>query len=253
MSIPQIAELLRADPSVLFITGAGISAESGVPTYRGVTGLYNEPDAELGLPIEELLSGRMFEARPELTWRYLRQIGEATGRAQPNRAHRVIAALEKRLSRVWVLTQNVDDLHQRAGTEKLIPIHGTARDILCTECDWSKTVSSYDELGEELPRCPRCSAVLRPDVVLFGESLPHRAVAEYARQIQHNPFEVVFSVGTSHVFPYIDQPVVRAYVEGRTTILVNPESVLGPFFHHHLSSGAVPAMGDLAEALDLPA
>src|SRR5947209_5837685 len=113
--VGQVVELLRQSRSLLFITGAGLSADSGLPTYRGVGGLYNGRDPEEGLPIEVLLSGDCFAARPELTWKYLLQIERAGRGAKPNRGHEVIAALESRFERVWVLTQNVDGLHRRAG------------------------------------------------------------------------------------------------------------------------------------------
>ncbi len=261
MSHAQLAELLATDPSVLFITGAGVSAESGIPTYRGVAGLYNEPDPELGLPIEELLSAAMWQARPELTWRYLRQIGELTTGAQPNLAHRVIAALQQRLTRAWVLTQNVDGLHQRAGSDKLIAIHGNAADIVCGDCDWARTVASYDEVPGPVPTCPRCGGDLRPAVVLFDEQLPDGPVALYRREVEQRGFDVVISVGTSHVFPYINQPVLSAFYRGKTTVLVNPERVLiTPWtgdkaldcFSMHLRSGAVQAFGRLAEEMGIP-
>ncbi len=260
MSTAQLAELLATDPSVLFITGAGVSAASGIPTYRGVTGLYNDPDPELGLPIEELLSEAMWRARPELTWRYLRQIGEHATGARPNLAHQVIAALQRRLTRAWVLTQNVDGLHQRAGSEKLIAIHGDAADIACRACGWAHTVASYDEVQGEVPACPDCGGNLRPEVVLFDEQLPAGPVALYRREVEQRGFDVVVSVGTSHVFPYINQPVISAYYSGKATVLINPEVVrITPWsgddeldcFRMHLKVGAVEAFGQLAREMGI--
>ncbi|MEK6239250.1 MAG: hypothetical protein N2C14_31415, partial [Planctomycetales bacterium] len=123
-SIDRATEALRACESLLFITGAGVSADSNLPTYRGVGGLYDARDTPDGMPIEEALSGDTFRSRPEISWKYLRQIGEAVQGAQPNRAHQVIAALEKRLPRVWTLTQNVDGLHAAAGSRNVIEVHG---------------------------------------------------------------------------------------------------------------------------------
>src|SRR6516162_207500 len=94
--IGLVVELLRAARSLLFITGAGLSADSGLPTYRGIGGLYDGRDAEENLPIETLLSGQMFSTRPELTWKYLMQVEQACRAARPNRGHEIIAAMERR-------------------------------------------------------------------------------------------------------------------------------------------------------------
>ena len=108
------AKHLTSAQSVLFVTGAGISADSGLPTYRGIGGLYEGKGTHDGITIEEALSGAMLRQDPELTWRYLHEIERACRGAAPNRAHDVLALFEKRFARTWVLTQNVDGLHRRA-------------------------------------------------------------------------------------------------------------------------------------------
>src|SRR4051794_31297815 len=105
-----VDHLLRAR-SVLFVTGAGMSADSGLPTYRGVGGLYDAGETEEGFAIEEMLSGPMFARKPQWTWKYLRQIEQACRGAKFNRGHAVIAEMERSFERVWVLTQNVDGFH----------------------------------------------------------------------------------------------------------------------------------------------
>ena len=114
--VREVAKHLSEARSALFITGAGISAESGLPTYRGVGGLYEEAVTDEGIPIEVALSGPMFRRRPELTWRYLTRLEKATRRAAPSEAHRRLAELERRIPRAWLLTQNVDGLHHAAGS-----------------------------------------------------------------------------------------------------------------------------------------
>src|SRR5262245_49251195 len=179
--IDLAVELLRHSRSVLFITGAGLSADSGLPTYRGVGGLYDGRDPEEGVPIETLLSGAVLEKRPELTWKYLLQIERACRSARPNRGHAVIAEMEKRFDRVWVLTQNVDGFHHRAGSRNIIDIHGTLHQIRCTRCKFEESVTDYE--GFALPPvCPQCLGVLRPDVTLFGEKLPARQLATYREE-----------------------------------------------------------------------
>src|SRR5918911_4177898 len=122
--IDQVVELLRRSRSLLFITGAGMSADSGLPTYRGVGGLYDAGETEEGFPIEAVLSGEMFRHRPGWTWKYLRQIERACRGATCNRGHVVIAEMERHFPRVWTLTQNVDGFHRAAGATNVIAIHG---------------------------------------------------------------------------------------------------------------------------------
>lgn len=218
--IARVAEILVAAKSALFITGAGLSADSGLPTYRGVGGLYNDATTDDGVPIELALSGEMFAARPELTWKHIYQIESACRGAHANRGHEVIAALEKELSRVWVLTQNVDGFHGDAGSRNLIEIHGNIHDLRCTACPWRTAVPDYAELDIP-PRCPDCGALVRPDVVLFGEMLPPGPLGVLREQLDRG-FDVVFSVGTTSVFPYIVQPVLAAAAAGTPTVEINP-------------------------------
>jgi NAD-dependent deacetylase len=166
--VEQVVELLRASRSLLFITGAGLSAESGLPTYRGIGGLYQGRNTEENVPIEALLSAETMESRPDLTWKYLLQIEEACRAAKPNRGHEVIAEMESEFDRVWVLTQNVDGFHHRAGSRNVIDIHGDLHRIRCMQCPYFRPVTDYSEFDIP-PRCPDCDGILRPDVVLFGE------------------------------------------------------------------------------------
>jgi NAD-dependent deacetylase len=173
-AIDATVRILRRSRSVLFITGAGISADSGMPTYRGIGGLYEIGLTEEGLPIEEILSGPMLQANPELTWKYLAQIANAARGATFNRAHEVIAEIERQIPRVWTLTQNVDGFHLAAGSKKVIEIHGNMHSLSCMKCPQRQTVGR-DERLEIPPRCSLCGGILRPDVVLFGELLPDPA------------------------------------------------------------------------------
>jgi NAD-dependent deacetylase len=224
-SLPQdllhrATKALATAKRVLAITGAGISAESGLPTYRGIGGLYNDPQTEDGIPIEVALSGQMFRRRPELTWRYIHQIERACRDASPNRAHQVLALLETRALHVAILTQNVDGFHRQAGSNHVIDIHGDLHALRCSACEYHTTVHDYAALPP-LPRCPRCDAVVRPDVVLFGELLPLDKTAALERELEAG-HDVVLSIGTTSVFPYIAGPVLEARRKGVPTIEVNP-------------------------------
>jgi NAD-dependent deacetylase len=221
MSIERASALMASARSALFITGAGVSAASGVPTYRGIGGLYSENATDEGLTIEDALSGEMFQRRPEVTWKYIHQIERACRGARLNAAHAAIARIERRLARCWVLTQNVDGFHRAAGSTNVIDIHGDLHRILCTRCAYEAHVDDYAELAA-CPRCPACAAVLRPDVVLFGEMLPLEKVEILRRELAHG-FDVVISIGTSSLFPYITRPVLEAAHFGVPTIEINPE------------------------------
>ncbi len=249
-AIEEVAALLGRAESVLFITGAGVSADSGLPTYRGVGGLYNDEDAgpEEGLPIEVLLSGPFFQRDPATTWKYIRQIEEACRGAQPNPAHAVMAALEGRVDRLWVMTQNVDGLHTAAGSQNVIELHGNIHRLRCTACDYRTSVRDYSALAP-LPRCPDCRAVVRPDVVLFEEMLPEAAVAAMLRE-RARGFELVFTVGTSSPFPYVTDPVIQARRRGGASVEINPDRTrVSDLVTHKLSAGAADAMTRLAAAL----
>ena len=221
-TIEQIAGMLAASRSILFITGAGISADSGLPTYRGSGGLYNIDCTEDGLPIERALAGDILRDYPELTWKYLAQIERACRGTRHNRAHEVIAEMERHFERVWTLTQNVDGFHRSAGAGNVIDIHGDLHDLRCTRCRHRQTVPDYSGLSLP-PRCPKCQTILRPDVVLFGETLPVEKLLLLFLELDRG-FDLVFTVGTSSVFSYVAEPVHMAAQLGRPTIEINPET-----------------------------
>ncbi len=240
-TIDRIVDQLVRARSILFVTGAGMSADSGLPTYLGVGGLYEREETEEGLPIEELLSGEMFRENPAWTWKYLRQIEQACRGAKFNQGHAVIAEMEACFPRVWTLTQNVDGFHRDAGSRNVIAIHGELHQIRCTECSWRETVSDYSHLPE-LPRCGSCSAVLRPDVVLFGETLPETGVRELKQQLREG-FDLVFSIGTTSVFPYISFPVELALQRDKPTVEINlGTTCVSAMVRYRLELGAAVAL-----------
>ncbi len=247
--LAEIARRLERARSILFVTGAGISADSGLPTYRGIGGLYEEAHTEEGLPIEAALSGAMFRRDPSLTWRYIHQIESCCRGAGPNRAHQVIAELEDRFERVWVLTQNVDGLHHAAGSRQVIDIHGDVHSLICTRCGHRWRVPSYAGLDIP-PSCPECDSLVRPEVVLFGEMLPLDRVRILEEELMRG-FDVVFSVGTTSVFPYIAQPVLDARRRGALSVEINPgTSEVSHVVDYRLKSGAAAAMDAIVQTLD---
>jgi NAD-dependent deacetylase len=205
---------------LLFITGAGISADSGLPTYRGIGGLYNHDQTEEGISIEEALSGETLITAPEITWKYLARIEAATRQARCNRGHQVIAEMEAHFKRVWTLTQNIDGLHRQAGGRNILEIHGNLHNLRCSACGYAQAVDDYSRLKLP-PGCPQCQGALRPAVVLFGEMLPPRALAKLQVECAAG-FDAVLSIGTTSVFPYIAQPVAHAKSRNKPTIEINP-------------------------------
>ncbi len=240
-AVDEVAALLRDASRVLFITGAGISADSGMPTYRGVGGLYEDTETAHGLPIEVVLSGAQFASDPAVTWNYLLEIERACRGVAPNAGHRFIADLEREKPGTWVLTQNVDGLHRTAGSRNLVEIHGRVTDLYCVQCDYRETVRDYSHLAG-LPRCPDCGGPVRPDVVLFGELLPEAAVTTLYGELDRG-FDLVFSVGTSSLFPYISEPMLRARMAGKPTVEINPvETEVSDLADHVLRMGAAEAL-----------
>ena len=247
--IEDIARRLSRCESVLFVTGAGISADSGLPTYRGIGGLYERADTDEGISIEAALSGAMFQRDPSLTWKYIHQIESACRDAGPNRAHEAIVELERRFERVWVLTQNVDGLHHAAGSKNVIDIHGDVHRLRCTRCGHRWRVVNYAALAIP-PSCPLCDSLVRPEVVLFGEMLPVDRSRTLQSQLMMG-FDAVFTIGTTSVFPYIAEPVLDAKRRGRMTVEINPgASEVSQLGDYCLRTGAATTMDALVHALD---
>lgn len=243
-TLDRVARLIAGSGRILFITGAGISADSGLPTYRGIGGLYHERLTDEGLAIEEALSGEMMCRRPDIAWKYIAQIEANCRGAHPNIAHRIIAALEHEKPGTWVLTQNVDGLHRDAGSRNLIEIHGTVHRLRCMDCHHARSVKDYSGL-QIPPACPLCGGVLRPDVVLFGEILPASGLQRLETLIAGG-VDLVVSVGTTSVFPYISGPVWWADQVGVPSVEINPgETEVSPIVTHRLRLRASEAMPEL--------
>lgn len=245
-AIKRVAEQLKQAERILLITGAGLSADSGLPTYRGLGGLYNGHTAE-GLPIETALSGSMLQRDPALCWKYLAELGKACLGAQANAGHYAIAELQRRKPHCWLLTQNIDGYHRAAGSpmERVIEIHGELAPLYCQSC------GAVDaELAAHLqrplpPKCQQCAGVLRPPVVLFGEMLPEQAIASLYAELGKG-FDVVISVGTSASFPYIVEPLLRTRQAGGFTADINPQrSDLSDRVDVHLQGRALDVLPEL--------
>jgi NAD-dependent deacetylase len=192
MSFTQLHEAqsrLASAQAITILTGAGISADSGVPTFRGTDGLWRNFRAE------ELAAPEAFERDPRLVWEWYSWRRELIASKQPNDAHRAITSLESRVSDFWLITQNVDGLHRAAGSTKLSEIHGNIWMVRCTAC--AAVTENHQVPLPLLPYCGRCGGLLRPHIVWFGESLHEEDLARCAKQLQ--ACDVLLVIGTSGV------------------------------------------------------
>jgi NAD-dependent deacetylase len=208
---------------VLVITGAGISAESGLPTYRGSGGLWRQRSPY------ELATLDAFEREPETVWDWYRERRAALRLAEPNAAHHATARLGRELPGALLVTQNVDDLHERAGfpQDALVHIHGELLVDRCTRCAHRArdiTPPGAANPSAPLPRCPRCGALVRPAVVWFGERLDLEPLERVEAWLRAGPVDATVVVGTTATFPYIVDWATRGVRRsGGRLYEVNPE------------------------------
>ncbi|TMD97357.1 MAG: NAD-dependent deacylase [Chloroflexi bacterium] len=218
MTVQRAADLLAGARRGLALTGAGVSAESGIPTFRGEGGLWTQYDPVKVSSIETFL------ADPAAYWRVSKDRGRIALAARPNPGHEALAALEARGCLVALVTQNTDGLHQDAGSRRVLELHGSGRFVECLTCGRREPRSEVQaRLETEMPpRCTGCGgAVLKPTVVLFGEPMPPDATQE-AFQLASEA-DVMLVVGTSLVvYPAADVPLL-ALRSGARMIVVNAE------------------------------
>lgn len=191
IEIPEeLIQKLRSAKSILFFTGAGISAESGIDTFRGKGGLWNKMSAQ------ELASFDGFMKNPNLVWEWYQYRRKIVRETEPNAGHKTIAEFEKHFNQVTVVTQNVDNLHKRAGSTNILELHGNIERNFCLKCKTFYDVEKFID-SNEVPICEKCGGMIRPDVVWFGEMLP-KGIFEDAERIAKNA-DICFIVGTSAV------------------------------------------------------
>jgi NAD-dependent deacetylase len=220
---PRLLSALRAARRVVVFTGAGVSAESGIPTFRDKqTGLWERFD------VAELATPHAFERDPALVWAWYEWRRAAVINVQPNPAHQAIAAMATLVPELTLITQNVDDLHERAGSREVLHLHGEILRPYCEKCGQPYTFpNSVPELPSdsariEPPRCTSCNGRVRPGVIWFGESLPQRqwlCACEAAKRC-----DVFFCIGTSSLVQPAASLTDLAIAAGSTTIQVNPNS-----------------------------
>jgi len=185
----EFLDKLKEAKKVVFFTGAGMSSESGIPTFRGKDGIWNK------MKPEELASFDAFMKNPDLVWEWYQHRREIIHKTHPNPGHISIAELEKYFD-VSVVTQNIDNLHHRAGSTKIFELHGNIERNFCVECRTFYLLEDI-EITNAAPKCKKCGSLVRPDVVWFGEMLPQEEFSEGEEAAEWS--DICFVVGTSAV------------------------------------------------------
>jgi len=215
---------------VFVITGAGISAESGIPTFRGKDGYWRNLDPT------KLATPEAFSADPVLVWEWYEERRKRIRLAQPNPAHLAVVKLCAQTRDFLLVTQNVDDLHTRAewqgyrlSKDKIVQIHGDIFVTRCSRCAYNYPEPSAETPGAisfeqpgDLPRCPECQALMRPGVVWFGEQLAAAEVERVERFLKRGPCDLALVIGTTAIFPYIIDWTIRARGKEGDLVEVNP-------------------------------
>lgn len=210
--------------SITVLTGAGVSAESGVPTFRDKGGLWTK------FKPEELANFQAFIANPNLVWEWYSHRRKIIQEVQPNPGHFALVELESLVPDFTLITQNVDNLHRRAGSLRILELHGNIERSYCIDC--REPYEHSPDVKSVVPRC-QCGGLVRPDVVWFGEYLPEREMSLAWKAAERS--ELFFSIGTSgEVYPAAQLPGV-AREKGAYVVEINPNpSVLAPIMHECL-------------------
>lgn len=215
-AIQKTREILQNANRVLVLTGAGISAESGVPTFRDAAGHWKN------ISPEKVATPEAFARDPKFVWEWYDSRRVQLLGVKPNQGHRCLAALERQVEHFFLLTQNVEDLHEQAGSKRVAHIHGSLWEMRCTK-EGIVREDRRAPLPEMPPRCSRCGALERPNVVWFGEQIREDAVLETERFLADGEVDVVMVIGTGAVFGYISEWANRARGASGVLIEINPD------------------------------
>lgn len=232
--------------ATVILTGAGVSVASGLRTYRGPDGLWSQDDQERYSQVETL------RRAPAEVWRYFAAMARQAAQTEPNAAHIALAKLEAALrpeQRMLLVTQNIDGLHQRAGSKHVVEYHGSLARPRCSNERCAAPGQPQDWAKDDPPRCTRCGKPQRPDIVLFGESIP----IEPQRQVRDalNSCDLFIAIGTSgSVYPAANFVRSAQYAGAQTFYLnIEPASPPNPYFQHELLGPAEMLLSELTEGL----
>ena len=245
--IAKVRNILKTASHVLVLTGAGISAESGIPTFRGAGGLWRKYDAT------SLATPQAFRQNPALVWEFYHYRRELVLKCEPNAAHAALVKLENQLlndnKKFSLVTQNVDDLHFRAGSKTIYRLHGSLFETICTKCKVrkhnvdspickgleGKGLPEAEDISiplKDLPRCDECGGLIRPGVVWFGESLDQSVLEKVDELV--NECDLCFVIGTSSVVYPAAAFAPQVSARGKPVVEFNVEgtAVSSSFLHH---------------------
>ena len=221
-NILKLKAMIEASDNIVFFGGAGVSTESGIPDFRSETGIYNTVH-KYGCSPEQILSHTFFMRKPEIFYDFYKST-MVYREAEPNEAHKALAKLEKIGKLKAVVTQNIDGLHQKAGSEKVYELHGTIMKNYCMKCGQLYDLD-YVTASEGVPRCEKCGGMVKPDVVLYEEGLDDTTISKSVRAIAEA--DVLIIGGTSlNVYPaagFIN------YYHGNKLVLINKSET--PYDH----------------------
>lgn len=240
--IPQkLIQALRSSSHIVALTGAGISAESGVPTFREAqTGLWAQYDPQ------ELATPQAFQRNPKLVWEWYAWRRELVTTAVPNPGHLALVQMERLAPRFTLITQNVDSLHQRAGSTAVIELHGNLSRIKCSRDH--RIVTGWETQTAVPPHCPDCEAHLRPDVVWFGENMPEQPMANALAAAADAT--VFLAIGTSAIVQPAASLPMMAMENAAVTVEINPkETPLTRYIDHPLTGPAGEVLPALIKAV----
>lgn len=213
-----IKQKIKEAKAIVYFGGAGTSTESDIPDFRTESGLYNQPEFA-GRDPQVLLSTRTLYNEPELFYAYYRA-HRLFPNAKPNKAHQVLAKWEQEGKLKTVITQNIDGLHQMAGSRQVLELHGSVHHNYCTECQRKATLGEMTDPGRQVPVCRYCGGMLRPNVVFFGEPLDHQILHQAVEALKAADFLIV---GGTSLVVYPAAGLID-YFTGENTLLINRDS-----------------------------
>ncbi len=216
--LEKLQQLIHTHHRIVFFGGAGVSTESNIPDFRGEHGLYKQK-TNLPWTPEEMLSHHFYEEHPVEFFTMYKRFTEAMMKAQPNRAHYALAQLEKEGKLSAVITQNIDGLHQRAGSQKVIELHGTVLTNTCENCHATYDVNTFLKYGHPVPHCPHCGGIIKPDVVLYEESLNNQNIEEAIYEISRADMLII---GGTSLVVYPAAGFI-SYFRGDALVMINKD------------------------------
>ena len=216
--LERLKEMMGSHKRIVFFGGAGVSTESNIPDFRGEHGLYKEKNHWPWSP-EEMFSHHFYEEHPVEFFTMYKKFTEAMMKAKPNRAHYALSELEKAGKLSAVVTQNIDGLHQRAGSKNVIELHGTVLANTCEKCFEKYDVDTFLSLADPVPHCPSCGGIIKPDVVLYEESLDTNDIEEAIYEISNADMLII---GGTSLVVYPAAGFI-SYFRGDALVMINKD------------------------------